>query len=95
MISDCKAAIDALIYTVSVFQSDAQNPPINIYSDCLFELESIGSNSVARTISNSAIRDQRFNSYLALDGAAWLHNLTKKRTCDVFGFFILISRVKN
>lgn len=41
---------------------------------------------MARTISNSAIRDQRFNSYLALDGAAWLHNLAKKRTCDVFGF---------
>ena len=38
-----------------------------------FETESSLSNSIARKIAKSVLRDGRFQSYLALGGPAWLH----------------------
>ncbi|WZZ86030.1 hypothetical protein YC2023_114609 [Brassica napus] len=41
----------------------------------IFEQESLISNSIVRGIARSVLRDGRFQSYLALDGPAWLHNM--------------------
>ncbi|KAF2570208.1 hypothetical protein F2Q70_00003297 [Brassica cretica] len=40
-----------------------------------FEVESSESNKVARTIAKSVLRDGRFQSYLAMGGPSWLHDL--------------------
>ncbi|KAF2556483.1 hypothetical protein F2Q68_00015875 [Brassica cretica] len=40
-----------------------------------FEVESRGSNKVAIEIANSVLRDGRLQSYLALGGPSWLHDL--------------------
>ncbi|KAF3521457.1 hypothetical protein F2Q69_00049221 [Brassica cretica] len=40
-----------------------------------FEVESRGSNKVAIEIAKSVLRDGRLQSYLALGGPSWLHDL--------------------
>ncbi|XP_018459266.1 uncharacterized protein LOC108830164 [Raphanus sativus] len=42
-----------------------------------FEVESVQSNKVAREISRSVLRDGRFQSYLAMGGPSWLHNIIR------------------
>ncbi|XP_018488079.1 uncharacterized protein LOC108858692 [Raphanus sativus] len=42
-----------------------------------FEVESVQSNKVAREISRSVLRDGCFQSYLAMGGPSWLHNIIK------------------
>lgn len=46
-----------------------------------FELETIKANTIAREISKSVTRDGKFNSYIALGGPAWLHNLIAREAC--------------
>ncbi|KAG2312930.1 hypothetical protein Bca4012_027535 [Brassica carinata] len=44
------------------------------FNSVIFEHESTRTNSIARDIARSVLRDGRFRSYLALGGPAWLHN---------------------
>ncbi|KAL0729491.1 hypothetical protein Bca4012_025584 [Brassica carinata] len=45
------------------------------FSFIAFESESLDFNRIAREIAKSVLRDGRFQSYLALGGPAWLHQL--------------------
>ena len=48
-----------------------------------FEVESRGSNKVATKIAKSVLRDGRLQSYLALGGPSWLHDLIQTEVAFV------------
>lgn len=76
--SDCQAAIAALYNPWSWPRYGALLMAIirtaRSFFRVSFELVSCHSNTIARDIAESVVRDERYHSYVALDGPAWLRN---------------------
>lgn len=50
-------------------------------------------NEIARDIAKSMLRDGRFQSYLSMDGPAWLHDLIARETTRSNYWFLLLNAI--
>lgn len=82
--SDCQVAMEALAKLWIWPRYGAILTQINeiqsAFASCVFEEEFPEANSIAREIAKSILRDDRFQSYLALGGPSWLQDRIARET---------------